>query len=564
MQEVGKLLVFEGPDGVGKSTLAQGLTTHMEAHGVPCKYLAFPGREPGTLGHHVYMLHHDLPRFGIESIAPVSLQLLHIAAHIDAIERAILPALRCGQHVILDRFWWSTWVYGMVAGVPRQSLEDMIRLEITHWDQTIPSAVFLIERSASLRPAEDIDRWRQLVAAYKELEGREQHLYPVCTVHNDYAVSEALDQILATVAALNLTSGSVECQRAVSHSSQHMRERLQDASPTVFSRLSPAEPTEVYNTYWRFAIERQAIFFQKFKGLSPPWTADPILARYKFTNAYRASDRTSQYLIRHVIYQGDQSPEEVFFRTILFKLFNRIETWQLLEANLGGVRYAEYAFERYNAILNRALESSQRIYSAAYIMPPPALFGYTKKHSNHLKLLERMMEDEVSMRLVDKRSMQQAFELLRSYPTLGDFLAYQYVTDINYSACTHFTEMEFVVPGPGARDGIRKCFRHLGGLNEVDVIRLMVERQEEECARLGLSFQSLWGRSLQLIDCQNLFCEVSKYARLAHPEIQGTNGRTRIKQIYQPHPKPITYWYPPKWELNDLIAAKERGTHVSL
>jgi thymidylate kinase len=512
----------------------------------------------------VYMLHHDFPRFGIESIAPASLQVLHIAAHVDAIERTILPLLRCGQHVVLDWFWWSTWVYGMVSEVPRQSLEDMIHLELTHWGQIVPAVVFLIERSAPLRPEERIDRWQNLVAAYRELADRERHLYPVYTVRNDHAVSEALHQILSTVAELDLTARPVECQRTVSRSSQRANERLQDASPLAFSRLSPAEPTEVYDTYWRFAVERQAVFFQKVKARSPPWTTDPILARYKFTNAYRASDRTSQYLIRHVIYQGDQSPEEVFFRTILFKLFNRIETWKLLEANLGAVRYAEYAFERYNTILNRALESGQRIYSAAYMMPPPALFGYTKKHSNHLKLLERMMEDEVPMRLVDMRSMQQAFELLRSYPTIGDFLAYQYVTDINYSACTHFTEMEFVVPGPGARDGIWKCFRHLGGLNEVDVIRLMAERQEEECARLGLSFQSLWERSLQLIDCQNLFCEVSKYARLAHPEIQGTNGRTRIKQLYQPHPKPITYWYPPKWELNDLVAGMERGTHVSL
>jgi len=51
---------------------------------------------------------------------------------------------------------------------------------------------------------------------------------------------------------------------------------------------------------------------------------------YRFTNVYRASDRVSQYLIRRVIYEGDQSEEEVFFRTLLFKIFNRIETWEIL------------------------------------------------------------------------------------------------------------------------------------------------------------------------------------------------------------------------------------------
>src|SRR5258707_9985183 len=40
-------------------------------------------------------------------------------------------------------------------------------------------------------------------------------------------------------------------------------------------------------------------------------------------------------------------------------------------------------------------------------------------------------------------------------------------------------------------------------------------------------------RRLQLIDCQNLFCEVDKYARVAHPNIAGRTGRTRIKQKFR-------------------------------
>ena len=62
-----------------------------------------------------------------------------------------------------------------------------------------------------------------------------------------------------------------------------------------------------------------------------------MLATYKFTNAYRASDRVSQYLIRNVIYRDDlpMSPHEVFFRILLFKLFNKIETWELLERAIG-------------------------------------------------------------------------------------------------------------------------------------------------------------------------------------------------------------------------------------
>ena len=322
--------------------------------------------------------------------------------------------------------------------------------------------------------------------------------------------------------------------------------------------FEPAKPTIVFDTYWRFAAERQEVFFRRLEGLRRPWTADPIIEEHKFTNAYRASDRVSQYLIRNVIYRDDlsSSPEEVFFRILVYKLFNKVEIWELLEKALGAITYEDYSFKRYDAILAKALSRGERIYSAAYIMPPGSrAFGHSAKHQNHLKLLEAMMRDEVPLRLAGARRMQDAFDLLLSYPTIGDFLAYQFATDINYSAVTNFSEMEFVMPGLGALDGIRKCFLSLGGLNEPEIIKLVAERQVDEFARLGLQFRTLFGRRLQLIDCQNLFCEVDKYARVAHPEFLGRTGRSRIKQKFSPIAKPITFWYPPKWEINEAVAA---------
>jgi alpha-glutamyl/putrescinyl thymine pyrophosphorylase clade 1 len=82
----------------------------------------------------------------------------------------------------------------------------------------------------------------------------------------------------------------------------------------------------------------------------------------------------------------------------------------------------------------------------------------------------------------------------------------------------------------------------------------MWENQEKHFSDQGISFPSLWGRRLQLIDCQNVFCEISKYARVAFPQYPGVAGRTRIKQKFQPAaalPKP---WYPPKWNINIHLA----------
>jgi hypothetical protein len=338
------------------------------------------------------------------------------------------------------------------------------------------------------------------------------------------------------------------------------------SAPVCFSNhLAPARMTEVYESYWRFAAERQNIFFKRLERSNEPWTRDPILSQYKFTNAYRASDRVSQYLIRHVIYRDDlpASEREVCFRILLFKFFNKIETWRLLESKIGPILQSEYHFERYDEVLKSAMEGGHRIYSAAYIMPPgQSAFGKLAKHQNNLLLLEMMMESDLPERLTEARTMQEGFGLLRAYPTIGDFLAYQFITDINYSNITDFSEMEFVVPGPGAKDGLRKCFADAGGLNEAELIRLMSDIQEREFDRLGIEFRSLWGRPLQLIDCQNLFCEVDKYSRVAHPHIQGKTGRTRIKQKFAPTSEPIEFWYPPKWKLNDQIRYSSFHEHA--
>lgn len=287
-----------------------------------------------------------------------------------------------------------------------------------------------------------------------------------------------------------------------------------------------------------------------------PWTADPIIREYKFTNVYRASDRVSQYLISNVIYRDDlpSDPTEVVFRILMFKLFNRIETWKLLEESFGQLAFSEFSFKKYDRILTHAMDQGRKIYSAAYIMPSGGTLGHSRKHRNHLTLIERMIADELPMRLAESKSMQRAFDLLRGYPSIGDFLAYQYVTDLNYSNVTDFTEMEFVIPGPGAIDGIRKCFTDTAGMADAEVIKFMADRQEIEFERLGIEFQPLWGRRLQLIDCQNLFCEVGKYARIRHPEVDGVSGRTRIKQLFRPQSDPIDYWYPPKWGINDAVA----------
>lgn len=315
------------------------------------------------------------------------------------------------------------------------------------------------------------------------------------------------------------------------------------------------ESTEVFNSYWRFAAERQAIYFRRLAGSVGPWTSDVVLSRYRFTNVYRASDRVSQYLIREVQYHPDRiaNPRELFFRTMLFKIFNRIETWQMLEEHVGPLSWQRTDLSRVCEIMDRHTACGERLYSAAYIMPSPT-FGHARKHANHLALLERMMADGMPELVAGARSLSAVYELLKRYPGIGPFLAFQYAIDLNYSEMLCHDESDFVVAGPGAVDGISKCFSSTSGRSAEEVIYWTCEQQDRAFSAAGLNFQSLFGRKLQPIDCQNLFCEISKYARIVHPEVGGISGRTRIKQIYRggtgPLAKPM---FPLRWALRVKI-----------
>lgn len=325
------------------------------------------------------------------------------------------------------------------------------------------------------------------------------------------------------------------------------------ATKTGYSIGRNLVPTAAYDTFWRFAAERHNIFVKQLSGVSvgTPLTDDPILQEYKFTNAFRACDRVSQYLIRNVIYSDKFDTRSLFLRVILFKLFNKIETWELLEREFDTITEENFCLTRFSNFFDKQMTKGKRIYSNAYMMASGCKdFNVTRKHQAHFQLVDLMLKNNLPNKIQDSASMSEAYEKILAYPMIGKFLAYQYITDINYSELTDFSENEFTMPGPGADDGIAKCFSSTGGYTGADIIKIMAERQEYEFDRLKLRFQQLGKRKLHFIDIQNLFCETDKYCRVAHPELKGISGRTKIKQKYTPNGRRINYLFPPKWDID--------------
>lgn len=322
-------------------------------------------------------------------------------------------------------------------------------------------------------------------------------------------------------------------------------------------RTKPQQPIipndNTLKYYFYFIQERMNIFWRKFEDRKV-LTDDPILKEYKFTNVYRACDRVSQYLIRNVIYKDldKYTPEDVLLRILVFKVFNRIETWEYLSKQTD-IRVSNFNVEQLSKSLSKR-QKTHPIFSNAYMMTG-CYSGYKGISSKHQVWLH-MIDDEFIhkngfKKVLEAKSLADVYKQLRQYPLIGDFLAYQYTIDFNYSPYLNFDEDSFVKAGVGAVRGIKKCFYQHGADYE-DAIYFIHDHFEELQQKYGYTaFRPLPGRKLKLIDLQNCFCETDKYLRAKMPDLKV--GNVRIKQHYKPTNKGIDYLFPKKWGVQEHI-----------
>lgn len=315
----------------------------------------------------------------------------------------------------------------------------------------------------------------------------------------------------------------------------------------------PTPRQDIFDLYWYFASERQRIFERRLAGEPAPWTDDPILATYKFCNVFRAADRVSQYMIQKVACGGDEAPKDRMFQITAFRTFSRPTTWDALTDALGHPpRILDLASGAFEAALDVMKQGGATLYTGAFILCATDAYGRGLKHRNHAALFRQMfVEDGLATKVLDAPSLHAVYDLLHTYPLMGDFMSYQTAVDLNYSELLHFSENDFVQCGPGALRGIRKAFCATGERSPEEVVRWMVDRQQAEFARLGLPPAKLFGRPLHAIDAQGLFCELDKYCRVARPEL--ASGRVRIKAKFQATPAPIRYTFPPQWGITATV-----------
>lgn len=123
-----KFIVFDGPDGCGKSTIREWLTTSMTDLKMP----VITVREPGGTGYgeaiRDVLLHRKITG---EHLDPSAEMLLFMAARMQLMQKVIKPALDSGNAVLSDRFVSSTLAYQCEGlGVPWDDTLNLAKLVI--------------------------------------------------------------------------------------------------------------------------------------------------------------------------------------------------------------------------------------------------------------------------------------------------------------------------------------------------------------------------------------------------------------------------------------------------
>ncbi len=105
----GILVVVEGPEGAGKSTLVQGVAQRVRQSGADPVLVREPGGTPVAEAARKVFLDPEL------DTGPVAELFLVLAARADLVANILRPALEAGRIVISDRYDYSTMAYQVIG-----------------------------------------------------------------------------------------------------------------------------------------------------------------------------------------------------------------------------------------------------------------------------------------------------------------------------------------------------------------------------------------------------------------------------------------------------------------
>ncbi|EKE27561.1 MAG: hypothetical protein ACD_3C00192G0006 [uncultured bacterium (gcode 4)] len=268
--------------------------------------------------------------------------------------------------------------------------------------------------------------------------------------------------------------------------------------------------------FYFFISERHNINKKKsILKLAPPWTDNPILKEFKFTNVFRDLDPGTRFVIDELT-PGVSTVENLIFNIIIYRLYNKIQTSRYLW--IQDVRnFSRNSFEKK---LREIKDSWEKVFTNAFIVSG---YGFVSSEWDKVARTSRIIDDiskvipELTNRIEENKSSGFTFETIKSLPWIWDFLAYQICVDIGYARQDSYNEDVHVVAGPGCRRWLDRIWEDRGELSYEQCIAWLVDNQDVEFKKLWIDMWVLFDdrevKRLNLMAVENCLCEFSKYMK---------------------------------------------------
>lgn len=297
--------------------------------------------------------------------------------------------------------------------------------------------------------------------------------------------------------------------------------------------------------------ERTSIYYKKeILSLPPYWTNDEILRKYKFVNTKRTWDRETKWLLGNLINNSQTTYENKILNSFLFRVINKSETLKEISFPFD---FSKMTIKYINETVREKLKNisltkpNYVFFSAAYILGGPKVnfgkFLEKEEGKSETDMIIRMIkfvfynQDKILSGVKSSANQLEVFNHLKSFPGIGDFLAYQIFVDLTYIKTFPFTEMNFVISGPGCERGINWIFSNRDGMNSEECLFWFTMNQHKIAEKYNenwdmddiFHFLPKKERIYTLMDMENSgACEIDKRCRTKF-----NNKRPKQKYHYQ-------------------------------